>query len=283
MRVVPTGSAGRIMTGKEVREAIHSERRVYGAAVLSPSTRWPAAMKALPIDFVFIDTEHIALDRETVAWMCQTFSALGLAPIVRVPEPNAALASMAIDGGAHGVIFPYVERVEEVRDLVGAVKYRPLKGKRLDDLVLRDRAPSSECRAYLEKHNANGVAIINIESQPAIDVLPELLSVKGLDAVQLGPHDLSVNLGKPEDYADAAFSAATRGIVESARQRSIGAAAHFFWHELDREIEWMRWGVNMLIHSTDLRSMLHGTQSDLDHIRGVMGDSAGRTFKDEAV
>jgi 2-keto-3-deoxy-L-rhamnonate aldolase RhmA len=271
------------MNGQQLREALHSDKRVYGVAVLSPSARWPATLKGLPIDFVFIDTEHIPLNRETVAWMCQTFAALDLAPLVRVPEPNPTLAMMAIDGGAHGVIFPYVERVEEVRDLVGAVKYRPLKGRLLKDLIERGQAPSPQCREYLARHNANAVTIINIESKPAIQALPELLAVEGLDAVLLGPHDLSVNLGKPEDYADAAFNAAVRTIVESARKRRIGAGCHFFWHELDREIDWVRMGVNMLVHSTDLRSAAHGMQTDLDQIRAAVGDTTSSDVKEVIV
>jgi 2-keto-3-deoxy-L-rhamnonate aldolase RhmA len=271
------------MNGQQLREALHAGTRVYGAAILSPSPRWPVAIKSLSVDFVFIDTEHIPLERETVAWMCQTYAALGVAPIVRVREPNATLAAAAIDGGAHGVVFPYVETVEQVRELVGAVKYRPLKGRRLEDMVLRNQPPSQECRAYLANHNANAVAVINIESQPAIDALPKLLAVNGLDAVMIGPHDLSVNLGKPENYGDPAFNDAARQIIEMARKYQVGAGVHFFWEEVDREIEWMRWGVNMLVHSTDLRSAIYAMKCDLDRIRAAVGDAQAGKAGNEVV
>ena len=52
------------------------------------------------LDFAFIDTEHIPLGREHLSWMCQTFGALGMPPIVRIPECTAALANMAVDAGA---------------------------------------------------------------------------------------------------------------------------------------------------------------------------------------
>ena len=57
------------------------------------------------------------------------------APLLRIPEPSGALAAMALDGGAHGVIVPYVETVEQVREVVGAVKFRPLKGRALAQAV----------------------------------------------------------------------------------------------------------------------------------------------------
>jgi len=272
------------MNGQQMREALHAGRRVYGTLMISPSPRWPATMAGLPLDFAFIDTEHISLGRETVVWMCHTYAALNLAPIVRVPEPNPTLATMVMDAGAHGVIFPYVERPEQVRDLVGAVKYRPLKGRRLAELLERNQPPSQECLDYLNERNANGVAIINVESVPAMEALPDLLAVDGLDAVLIGPHDLSVNLGKPEAYADDAFDAAVRTILGTARQAGVGAGVHFFWDDIEREVDWIRAGMNLVVHSTDLRSAGLALAADIERIRAAVGDATTtRDRRDEVV
>ena len=116
------------MNGLEFRKALRGRARVYGTLVVSPSPHWPAAVKAADLDFVFIDTEHIAQDRKELAWMCQAYRALEIAPIVRIPAPDPYQASMVLDGGACGVVAPYVETVEQVQKLVGAVKFCPLKG-----------------------------------------------------------------------------------------------------------------------------------------------------------
>lgn len=261
------------MNGQQIRQALHEGRNVYGTLVSSTSPKWPGVVRGLPIDFVFIDTEHIAIDREKLAWMCQTFDGLGLAPIVRVPEPNPYLATMALDGGATGVIFPYVETVQQVRDLVGAVRYRPLKGRRLAELLEQDKPPSQDCLDYLNRRNAGGVAIINIESLPAVEVLPDLVSVPGLDGVLVGPHDLSVNLGKPEQYDDAEFDGTIRHIISTARQAGIGAGVHFFWNEIDREVDWIRTGMNLIVHSTDLRAATLNLSDELTRIRAEVGDT----------
>ncbi|MFN9432385.1 MAG: hypothetical protein ACK6DX_19845 [Acidobacteriota bacterium] len=76
------------MNGSQLRAALHQGRRVYGTLITTPSPHWPNAVQATGLDFVFIDTEHIPLDRMVVAWMCRTYSALGLAPIVRVTSPR---------------------------------------------------------------------------------------------------------------------------------------------------------------------------------------------------
>lgn len=271
------------MNGQQLREALRAGRRVYGTMMSSPASKWPGVITGLPLDFVFIDTEHIALDRERVAWMCQTYAELDLAPIVRVPEPNPHLATMALDGGAHGVIFPYVEKAEQVRDLVGAVRYRPLKGRRLADLLDHGQPPSDECLRYLRKRNADGVAIINVESLPAIEALPELVAVEGLDAVLVGPHDLSVSLGKPEQYHDDEFDAAIRTILTTARGAGVGAGVHFFWQDLEQEIDWMRAGMNLIVHSTDLRAAAASLHADLTLLRDAMDDAAPERLGGDSV
>ena len=88
-------------------------------------------VKNLDLDMVFIDTEHTPHDRNTTSWLCQVYSAHNLAPVVRIPSPDPYLAQMVLDGGAAGIIAPYVETVEQVRALGGAVKYGPLKGDKL--------------------------------------------------------------------------------------------------------------------------------------------------------
>ena len=57
------------MKANELRRLLHEgERTVLGTCVVSPSTKWPGLVASCGLDFVFIDTEHIALNRETVSW-----------------------------------------------------------------------------------------------------------------------------------------------------------------------------------------------------------------------
>ncbi|HOI50548.1 MAG TPA: aldolase/citrate lyase family protein, partial [Prolixibacteraceae bacterium] len=108
---------------------------VYGTCIVSTSPIWSKAVAGAGLDFVFIDTEHIPVDRNEMTFLCQTYKALGLDPIVRIPSPDPYLACMAKDAGAVGVLAPYVETVAQIREMVGATKYRPLKGERLRQLL----------------------------------------------------------------------------------------------------------------------------------------------------
>ena len=112
-------------------ERLRSGENVFGTLIVSPSPMWPRALEGSGLDFVFIDTEHIALDRAQVSWMCQTYARMGLAPIVRIPSPDPFEATKMLDGGAAGIIAPYVETAAQAQALRGAVKLRPIKGRRL--------------------------------------------------------------------------------------------------------------------------------------------------------
>ena len=58
------------MIPQQLRAALRSGQRVYGTLIVSDSPRWPGYVAQIGLDFVFIDTEHVALDRQPLAWMC---------------------------------------------------------------------------------------------------------------------------------------------------------------------------------------------------------------------
>lgn len=260
------------MNGRQIAAALRNGTRVYCTLIVSTSPLWPKHVKSTGVDFVFIDTEHIPIDRTTLSWMCQTYRALGLPPMVRIPEPDPYLACMALDGGANGIIAPYVETPEQVKALVGAVKWRPLKGRRLRDF-LDGRAPlEPELKAYLEEWNAENFLVINIESTPALEALDEILSVPGIDAVQVGPHDLSCSLGVPEQYQHPRFIEAIRRIGEQTREKGIGFGVHY-WYDPERQIAWAREGANLISHHGDISIFAQALRQDLLRIRKALGDA----------
>jgi 4-hydroxy-2-oxoheptanedioate aldolase len=259
------------MNGNTLRNRLHQGQRVYGTLVVSPSSFWPNTVRHSGADFVFIDTEHIALDRETVSWMCRAYHALGLPPVVRVPSPDPFEACKVLDGGACGVIAPYVESADEVRTLVGAAKLRPLKGRRLAEALHSPATMEAELHEYLQRRNADIVLIVNIESVPALEKLDEILSVPGLDGVLVGPHDLSCSLGIPEQYRHPRFNDAVCTIIRKTRAAGLGVGVHF-WEGLDLEVQWARAGANLIMHSSDLLLFGQTLRRELTEIRQALAD-----------
>jgi 2-keto-3-deoxy-L-rhamnonate aldolase RhmA len=261
------------MNGKEMRKKLHNGERVYGTLVAADSPRWAQTISSLGLDFVFIDNEHLPLDRKQTAWMSQVYAALGLAPLVRIPSPDPFLACMALDGGAQGIIAPYVESPEQVRALVGAVRYRPLKGRRLQELLSGDYKPDPELLAYLDKYNRDNLLVINIESVPAMEDLEAILSVEGLDGVLIGPHDLSISLGIAEQYHHARFLEAVETIITRARAHSLGAGLHATAVDaLQQELVYSRMGANLFVHQGDLISLRYGLRREIEALQQALGD-----------
>src|SRR2546425_431924 len=154
----------------------------------------------LGFDYAIVDAEHSPNGRSELADMGAALLKAGVCPVVRVPTTEPDQTIMALDAGFHGVLVPYCETAAEVRAVVNAGKLRPLKGE------LHDRArddgvfPSDATKQYLEKRNANVVVIVGIESVTALSNLDAILDVPGLDAIFIGPNDLSVSLGIPDQY-----------------------------------------------------------------------------------
>lgn len=254
------------MTGREIIESLHAGRYVFSSAIVGMSPQWPSLAKQTGIDFVFVDTEHVPLDRQTLSWICQTYQALGLPPVVRIPCNDPFEACKVLDAGAGGVIGPYVETAQQVRGLVGAVKLRPLKGDRLQEALRDPSTLEPELRDYLEQRNGDKILIVNIESVPAIENLAEICAVPGLDAVLIGPHDLSCSLGIPEQYDHPRFDEAVRTIFRIARERGVGAGIHF-WLGLEQEITWAKAGGNLVMHASDLAAFSRTLKSEVELLR----------------
>lgn len=257
------------MTGREIIQALHDGRPVFSSAVVGMSPQWPALARQTGIDFVFVDTEHIPLDRQTLGYLCQTYQALGLPPVVRLPCNDPFEACKVLDAGAGGVIGPYLETADQARALAGAVKLRPLKGRRLAEAVRDPKTLEPELAAYLEKRNGDKVLIANIESVPAIENLHDICSVPGLDAVLIGPHDLSCSLGIPERYDHPRFDEAVRTIFRIAREHRVGAGIHY-WLGLEQEVTWAKAGGNLVMHSSDLFSFSRTLTAEIAQLRKAL-------------
>ena len=267
------------MNASELRQRVRAGDNVFGTLIVSTSPRWPEVVSSCGLDFIFIDTEHIAIDHAELSWMCQTYAALGLPPLVRIPSPDPYAATMVLDGGAAGVVAPYVETKEEAQIMRGAVKKRPIKGQRLREM-LEGAKGEPELESYINDGAKDRLFIVNIESVPAINALDEILETPDLDAVLIGPHDLSCSLGLPEQYDHPYFLAACEGIFRKARAAGVGAAIHY-WGNLEQQVRFIDAGVNMLIHSADILLFKNHLQSELGAIKkavGFMGESqTGRT------
>lgn len=256
---------------QKLKTALHEGRTMYGTLITSTAPRSLEAIAGLDLDCVMIDTEHIPMGWAELGWMCRAYRALGIVPLVRIPRADPFDACRVLDVGAGGVIASYIETAEEVRQLRGATKLRPLKGRKLEDLLAGRTELTGGLATYIQERNDAQLLIVNIESVAAIEALDEILAVPQLDAVLIGPHDLSCSLGVPEQYEHPLFVEAVRTIVTKARARNIGAGVHNL-PTLEQELTWKEAGMNLILHLSDLMLFRQGLARNLQTLRG--GDRA---------
>jgi 2-keto-3-deoxy-L-rhamnonate aldolase RhmA len=264
------------MNGKIIRDKLRCGDRVYGTHVVSYGNPISAKlMLALEIDFVFICTEHIPIDRTEVSTMCQFYEAHGIVPVVRIAYPSAQLAAMYIDAGAHGIVAPYVETVEQVRELIGVIRYRPIKGKFLDDIMEGSRKPKPKLQSFLERHNRNQFLVIGIESVEAMDNLEALVSPDGVDGVFLGPHDIACSMEIPEEYENPEFTKRVIDVINRCRKMGKGVGLHTDLG-IKHNQQFLDAGMNWIANHADIPKMCQQMNADLGVLRAMSGDVFSR-------
>jgi 2-keto-3-deoxy-L-rhamnonate aldolase RhmA len=255
------------MQGEQIRQRLLTGQRVYGTHIVSFANPITTKLASeLEFDFVFICTEHMPVDRTELSLMCQYWSTKGISPIVRIPYPSAHLASMAIDGGAQGIVAPYVETVEEVKDIVGAVRYRPIKGEFLRDILSGRRKPNDKLMNFYKKFTKDTFLIIGVESVPAINRLEELISIEGVDGVFLGPHDITCSMEIPEEYENPQFVTTIVDVIKRCRRAGKGVGIHMDL-ALPRAKPFLDAGMNFMLHLADIIKMRQIMAADLKALR----------------
>ncbi len=227
------------MKPNSVKEALKAGRLQLGTGFWQlRSPEIARILAAAGFDWAFVDMEHGGFGIETIQDICRVSNLSGLCPIVRVPDLQYPLVSRALDCGAQGIIFPRVESPELLERAVSWTKFPPV-GVR--GYGLTNQAVNYEPMTFpqiLEHVNANTMVVMQIETQRAVDAREELLSVPGIDAVMIGPADLSISLGVPGDFQHPKMVAAmeairdtclAKGVAPGTQTRSPALAR--FWKE----------------------------------------------------
>jgi 4-hydroxy-2-oxoheptanedioate aldolase len=215
------------MNGESLSKKMRAGDRVYGTHVASLGNPVAAKIQSdIGYDFVFICTEHMPVDRTEVSLLCQLYSRNGISPMVRIPSPDPYSAAMALDGGAEGIVVPYLETVEQAKAMIGAVKYRPLKGKKLEDILEKRLILNNETELFLRNFNRNNYLIIGIESVYGYDNLDKLLRLEEIDGIFIGPHDLTISMEIPEQYKHPEFIKIVTDIFHRCRKANKGVGIH---------------------------------------------------------
>ncbi len=186
----------------------------------------PRLLAAAGFHWAFIDTEHGGFDLETVQDVCRVAQLTGICPVVRVVDLQYGLVARALDCGAQGIIFPRMEDPKLLETALSWTKFPPM-GIRGYGLQPSQTAYAGLSFSEVIEHlNANTLTVLQIESRRAVEAREELLSIPGIDAVMIGPADLSISLGVPGDFRHPAMVGAMEAVRDTCERRGVAPGAH---------------------------------------------------------
>ncbi len=260
------------MNSAELQVKLKNREKIYTTLIASMSHLWAPRMAGVGIDCIFIDTEHIPNDRVNISWVVQSYQSHGISAFLRVSSHDVFEIARAIDAGVNGILVPYVETVQQAKTMVGAVKYRPLKGEKLKKVLSGECELTKEEKEYLSNFNKNNYLFINIESAEGVKNLDDILKIEGIDGVIVGPHDLSVSLGVAEQYDHEDFEAALRTIIDTCAKNGKSIGMHST--ELEMQKKWCAYGMNMAVYSSEMEIFTRSLKNELNELRKINNDAA---------
>ena len=219
---------------------------------------------SIGFDWVTVDMEHGSIGVETLTNMCRAIELGGALPIVRISESNRSNCKQAMDAGAGGVVAPMIENASQLIEVKNACCYPPSGNRGVG---------FSRANSFGEKFNdylveaQNPIIVAQIEHVNAIENLEEILRVKGLDAIIIGPYDLSASMGITAKFDDIKFIDAINEIDLIINKSKVASGYHVVQPDqslLDRKIDE---GYCFIAYSIDAVFMCHSAKKGLKNYK----------------
>ena len=214
-------------------------------------------------DSLTIDLQHGVVDYQGMVPMLQAISTTATVPVVRVPWLEPGILMKTLDAGAYGVICPMINSREDAPKLVAYKHYAP-RGTRSFGPV---RALLYGGADYPTHANDTIVTFAMIETAKALDNLDDILSVEGLDAIYIGPSDLSLALGCTPTFDDLDPQAAQAVEHILARAKAHGIVAGIHNGTAESALKRIAKGFQFVTVSSDARLMAAGAQGVIAKMR----------------
>ncbi len=252
------GSLGRV---RSMKGRLKAGKPVFGAWL---SLNDPAAAEILArtgFDFLLIDMEHGPWDLVTLQHTLMGFNGTDTVPVVRVPWNDHVRIKQVLDMGVEGIMAPMVRTVEECRDLVRACRYPPVGARGFGP-----RRASNYYRNiddYVAAANEALFVMPQIEDIATLDVLDDFLAVPGIDAVAIGPNDLSGTTGLFRQHQHPTNKGALDKIIAQAKKAGIPVSLGINTKPADQR-ELIERGVLILTTTSDLELLAAGARQSLE-------------------
>lgn len=250
-----------------LKQKITDNKYIVGSWINTASPIVAELMASVNFDYLTIDVEHSAIDLANVQSLFQAIRAGSPScfPLVRLPDHSYAATKRYMDAGAGGVIAPLINRPEQAEEIIQAVKY-PARGSRGVGFC-RANVYGVQLQESIETSNRESFVCIQIEHVDALSNIDKVLGVPGIDAVMIGPYDLSASMGMTAQFDHPEMIKATSLILESCSRHGIAPGIHVVQPDVDEAIRRYKEGFRMIAYSLDITMLGYHYAKDVQAIR----------------
>ena len=204
-----------------------SDRPLAGMWVCSGSPVAAEIAAGSGLDWLLIDMEHSAASLETVLTLLQVTAAYPVLPVVRVPWNDPVVIKRVLDLGAQNLIVPMVSSAAEARAAVAATRYPPAGIRGVGSALARS-ARWNRVDGYLAGAGDHVSLTVQIETTAGHAAAAEIAAVEGVDAVFVGPSDLSASMGLLGQQSHSDVLAAVHAVFAACRDAGTPVGVNAF-------------------------------------------------------
>jgi len=223
-------------------------RTIFGAWLCSGAPSTAEALGCAGFDFLVVDMEHTPIDTPQMQEILRALAGTPAPGVVRLPWNDMVMVKRALDGGAQSLMLPFVQNAEEAKRAVAYTRYPPdgIRGVAGSHRASRYATVPD----YLRNAASELCVIVQIETLSALEQLPQIAAVPGIDSIFIGPSDLAASMGLLGDIGNAAVQEKLKQGAQACRQLGkpcgiIGTTPDLVAKFIDYGYSWIAIGSDM--------------------------------------
>ncbi|MBI1976352.1 MAG: 2,4-dihydroxyhept-2-ene-1,7-dioic acid aldolase [Candidatus Omnitrophica bacterium] len=222
-------------------------------------------MSQAGFEWLAVDLEHSVIELSQMQTLFQVMTGCGVTPLARVASNDPVQIKKVMDAGASGIIVPNVNSRDEAARAVSAAKYPPLGTRGVG--LARAQKYGADFKGYYERINEESVVIAQIEHRLGVERLEEIVTVRGLDGLFIGPFDLSASYGIAGNFDHPLMKNAMERIERCARRANLALGAHVVYPNLNEVKKKIKQGYRLIAYSVDTILLRHYSSEAAKEIR----------------
>ena len=244
-----------------IKQKIREKEVVLGTMLSEfPTPNIIRVLQAGGVDFVIVDAEHGPFDFSQLAGLVAVANLIDLPILIRIPEIRREWISKVLDMGADGLLVPMVSTREDAEKIVEYAKYTPLGNRGVSPTRAHTTYRPGKLSDYFQTANDRTVILTQIETPTGVENAKDIISVEGIDALMVGPSDLSTSYGAAGDCTVPIVVEAIQKVLTAAKE--AGKTSGFIHSKPEVLRSWQEQGMTIFSCGSELNMIKNGASEN---------------------